>query len=142
MKQKIKLFSVRLRYVYMCDQTSPILKLRAIFNCILTRSRRSLFTKHLLTLKRGKILQWVETNPSNICIFPTDIHFYPGSWYYTNVKYRCLRVLDGLVSTHPKFDNKNFKACNRTLEGSTTLSITTLSIMTFNKTINKTRHSC
>ncbi len=27
--------------------------------------------------------QWVETNPSNICIFPTNIR-YLASWYYAN----------------------------------------------------------
>ncbi len=49
--------------------------------------------------------QWVETNPSNICICPTDIRF--AAWLYyadsvdMNVKYRCLRMLDWLVSTHP-----------------------------------------
>jgi hypothetical protein len=49
--------------------------------------------------------QWVETNPYNICICPTDICFATW-WYYTDgidtdVKYRCLRMLDWLVSTHP-----------------------------------------
>jgi hypothetical protein len=49
--------------------------------------------------------QWVETNRSNICICPTDICF-TAWWYYTDsidmdVKYRCLRMLDWLVSTHP-----------------------------------------
>jgi len=49
--------------------------------------------------------QWVETNPSNICICPTDIRF--AAWLYyadsvdMNVKYRCLRMLDWLVSTTP-----------------------------------------
>jgi hypothetical protein len=27
--------------------------------------------------------QWVETNLSNIRIFPTDICFIPAWWYYT-----------------------------------------------------------
>jgi hypothetical protein len=49
--------------------------------------------------------QWVETNPSNICIFLTDI-CYLASWYYTtafaDVKYGCLWMLDRLVSTHLK----------------------------------------
>jgi hypothetical protein len=26
--------------------------------------------------------QWVETNPSNICIFATDIHFSAALWNY------------------------------------------------------------
>jgi len=47
----------------------------------------------------------VETNPSNICICPTDIRF-TACWYYsdgidTDVKYGCLWMLDWLVSTHP-----------------------------------------
>jgi len=50
-------------------------------------------------------LQWVETNPSNICVFPTDIHFYLTSWYYANglqmSVYGCLRMLNGLVSSYP-----------------------------------------
>jgi hypothetical protein len=32
-----------------------------------------------MIMKKCKLLwhqQWVETNPSNICIFPKDIHFY------------------------------------------------------------------
>ncbi len=49
--------------------------------------------------------QWVETNPSNICFFPTDIHFYLASWYYAYglwmFVYGCLWMLDGLVSFHP-----------------------------------------
>jgi hypothetical protein len=50
--------------------------------------------------------QWVETNPSNIRFFPTDICFYLVSQYYDNSLrmsvYGCLRLLDGLVSSHPK----------------------------------------
>jgi hypothetical protein len=54
----------------------------------------------------GPTLQWVETNQSNFCIYPTDICIL-ASWYYTegvdmDVKYRCLQMLDGLVSSHPK----------------------------------------
>jgi hypothetical protein len=50
--------------------------------------------------------QWAETNPFNIHICPTDIRF-TAWWYYadsidTDVKYRCLRMLDWLVSTHPE----------------------------------------
>ncbi len=52
--------------------------------------------------------EWVETNPSNIRIFPTDIciilmdiHFIAW-WYYTNSFYRCCWMLDGLVSSHPE----------------------------------------
>ncbi len=48
----------------------------------------------------------METNPSNIHICPTDVRF-DAWWYYadgidTDVKYRCLRMLDWLVSTDPK----------------------------------------
>ncbi len=44
--------------------------------------------------------QRIENNLTNICIFCI------ASWYYadginTDVKYRCLRMLDWLVSTHP-----------------------------------------
>jgi hypothetical protein len=32
-----------------------------------------------------KILQWVENNPTNIRIFPTNIRLSPqGSWYYAD----------------------------------------------------------
>ncbi len=55
--------------------------------------------------KDGVRLQWVETNPSNICFFPMDIQFYLTSWYYANHLQMsilgCLRMLDGLVSSHP-----------------------------------------
>jgi hypothetical protein len=37
---------------------------------------------------QGEPLQWVETNPSNIRIFPTDI-CYLASWYYANGVYGC-----------------------------------------------------
>jgi hypothetical protein len=50
-------------------------------------------------------MQWVETNPSNICIFPTDMHFISphGTTLkaFVDVKYRCLQMLEGLVYTHP-----------------------------------------
>jgi hypothetical protein len=47
----------------------------------------------------------METNPSKICICPTDICF-SACWYYadgvdTDVKYGCWQMLDWLVSTHP-----------------------------------------
>jgi hypothetical protein len=49
--------------------------------------------------------QWVETNPSNICFFPMDIHCYLASWYYANglqmSVYRCWQMLDWLVSSNP-----------------------------------------
>jgi len=49
--------------------------------------------------------QWVETNPSNIRFFPTDICFYLTSWYYANGLWMsvcgCSQMLDGLVSSHP-----------------------------------------
>jgi hypothetical protein len=60
--------------------------------------------------------QWVENNPSNICIFPMDIRFYRRSLTvlrkrllrmltaFADVKYGCCRMLDGLVSTHPLKD--------------------------------------
>jgi hypothetical protein len=57
-----------------------------------------------LTLLTKK--QWVETNPSNIRFFPTDIYFYLVSQYYANSLRMsvcgCLGMLDGLVSSHPK----------------------------------------
>ncbi len=47
----------------------------------------------------------METSPSNICFFPTDIRFYLASWYYANglpmSVYGCLQMLNGLVSSHP-----------------------------------------
>ncbi len=57
-------------------------------------------------LKKKKKLLWLENNFTNIRIFCTDIRILT-SWYYydsvdTDVKYRCLRMLDCLVSTHPK----------------------------------------
>jgi len=33
--------------------------------------------------------QWVETNTSNIHIFPTDICVIADWWYYANGFYRC-----------------------------------------------------
>ncbi len=52
-----------------------------------------------------KVYQWVETNPSNIRFFPTDICFYLASWYYANglrmSVYGCSQMFDGLVSSHP-----------------------------------------
>ncbi len=49
--------------------------------------------------------QWVETNPSKIHFFPTDIHFYFASWYYANrlqmSVYGCSQMLDGLVFSQP-----------------------------------------
>jgi hypothetical protein len=43
--------------------------------------------------------------PTEHLFFPTDIHFYLASWYYANSLqmsvYGCLRMLDGLVSSHP-----------------------------------------
>jgi hypothetical protein len=38
-------------------------------------SVEQLFSSSSLTLQQNK--QWVETNPSSICIFPTDIRFPP-----------------------------------------------------------------
>jgi hypothetical protein len=53
-----------------------------------------------------EVKQWVETNPSNICFLPTDIHFYIASWYYASSLqmsvHRCSWILDGLVSSHPR----------------------------------------
>jgi hypothetical protein len=37
----------------------------------------------LVTFRENYVEQWVETNPSNIRIFPSDIRFY-ASWYYAN----------------------------------------------------------
>ncbi len=49
--------------------------------------------------------EWVETNSSNICFFPMDTHFYLVLWYYSNglrmYVYRCLKMLVGLVFSHP-----------------------------------------
>jgi hypothetical protein len=44
--------------------------------------------------KQDRTAQWVETNPSNICIFPTDISFTPPHgttlkaliWMFADVK--------------------------------------------------------
>jgi hypothetical protein len=47
-------------------------------------------------------LQWVEINPSNICIFPTDIRFIAAWCYYANGFYGCCQMSDGLVSSHPE----------------------------------------
>jgi hypothetical protein len=58
--------------------------------------------------------QWAETNPFNIRICPTDIHF-AAWWCYpdgidTDVKYGCLQMLDWLVSTLPVGDEwKKYK---------------------------------
>ncbi len=54
----------------------------------------------------AKKMQWVENNLTNIRIFVWTSVFL-ASWYYadsldTDVKYRCLQMLDWLVSTHPK----------------------------------------
>jgi hypothetical protein len=43
----------------------------------LDRLSRS-FSLHLIISKQH--FQWVKTNPSNICIFPTDICFIAASW--------------------------------------------------------------
>jgi hypothetical protein len=58
-------------------------------------------------------LQWVETNPSNICIFPTDICFSlpHGTTLKALIqmfiqKYGCSLMLDGLVSSHPTIYNE------------------------------------
>jgi hypothetical protein len=45
--------------------------------------------------------QWVETNPSNICIFPTDICFSRLLALHWRCLYGCFRMLDRLVSSHP-----------------------------------------
>ncbi len=41
-------------------------------------------TNHIKLFVSLFLLQWVETNPSNIRIFPMDICFYLTSWYYAN----------------------------------------------------------
>jgi hypothetical protein len=50
--------------------------------------------------------QWVETNQSNFCIYPTDIRLLPphGTMLttYEWCPYECWRMLDKLISTHPK----------------------------------------
>ncbi len=46
------------------------------------------FSLHLIITKQH--FQWVETNPSNICIFPTDIRFIAASWFYANGLIRML----------------------------------------------------
>ncbi len=58
-----------------------------------------------------KPCQWVETSQPNFCIYPMDIRIFLTSWFYaegidTDVKYRCLRMLDGLVFSHPSFSPK------------------------------------
>jgi hypothetical protein len=54
-----------------------------------------------------RMLQWVETNPSNIHICPTDICFAALRYYAdgidTDVKYGCLQMLDWFVFTHPAY---------------------------------------
>ncbi len=35
------------------------------------------------------LVQWVETNLSNIRIFPTDIRFIAARWYYANDFCKC-----------------------------------------------------
>jgi hypothetical protein len=47
-------------------------------------------------------LQWVETNPSNIRIFPTDIHFIAAWWFYADGFYGCSRMLYRFISSHPQ----------------------------------------
>jgi hypothetical protein len=85
---------------------------KAIHDCLWTRiplSGGKLSTVDLL------MEQWVETNPSNICIFPMDICFYCRlmvlrKWLlqmltaFADVKYGCCQMLDGLVSTHPEWN--------------------------------------
>jgi len=58
--------------------------------CLLTTLNTS-FLRHLSNFRTSQIqnvlwyiCQWVETNLSNIHIFPTDIRFYLPSWYYAN----------------------------------------------------------
>jgi hypothetical protein len=60
-------------------------------------------------------MQWVKTNQSIFRIYATEI---VASWYYADsdvdVKYRCLRMLDWLVFTHPWFGQyyETFYGCN------------------------------
>jgi len=49
-------------------------------------------------------MQWVETNQSTICIsLQTSVTSPHGTILtaFVDVKYGCLQMLDGLVSTHP-----------------------------------------
>jgi hypothetical protein len=55
----------------------------------------------------AQVLKWVENNPTNIRIFPTNIRFI-ASWYYADGSFAdfnmdVARCLDGLVSSHPRF---------------------------------------
>ncbi len=59
--------------------------------------------------------------PTNLTfVFTLRISVFLASWYYaegldTDVKYRCSRLLDGLVSSHPCFNCQYFPiATNRT----------------------------
>jgi hypothetical protein len=48
--------------------------------------------------------QWVENNHINIHIFCTDIRFSPKLTALLHMfVYRCSQMLDGLVSSHPKW---------------------------------------
>jgi len=48
--------------------------------------------------------QWVENNLINIHIFGTDIRFSPTLMALLHMfVYRCIWMLDGLVSSHPKW---------------------------------------
>ncbi len=63
-------------------------------------------------IKQSIFLDVYETNPSNIRIFPTDICFLlpHGTMLKAlyRCRYRCLPMLDGLVSTHPWKSPKKF----------------------------------
>jgi hypothetical protein len=49
------------------------------------------------------LLQWVETNQSNLRIYPTDIRISRLMVLRWRHWYRCSQMLDGLVSSHPFF---------------------------------------
>ncbi len=67
--------------------------------------KKTLFFSSSLTIRtsKPKHLQWVENNPTNICIFITYIRTTcHASWYFAGAGCwcRCCRMLDRLVSTH------------------------------------------
>ncbi len=77
MKQKIKLFSVRLRYVYMCDQKSPILKLCAILNLHFDKEQTKPIHKTLVNLKMSKNFTVGGNQPIQHLYFPYGHPFLP-----------------------------------------------------------------
>ncbi len=95
---------------------------KAVAGTALRRGRKKLFwwadgnvvkrccfiTDGRTTWAKSICIQWVETNLSNIRIFPTDILFSLRTSVLllpdgTTLTAFCCRMLDGLVSSHPFF---------------------------------------